>query len=420
MDIIVLYYMHHSVSFRYRACYNLHMRILGIETSCDETAVCLIEAEGEFGPDFRFGVLGNALLSQAALHAQYGGVFPNLAKREHAKTLVPLLKECLAQAGVLQAARNMDVGRPDLEQLLQREPELLEQLQPVLDTYQKPDLDAIAVTAGPGLEPALWVGVNFAKALSLAWGVPLVAVDHMEGHIILSLMKYSDILKNMRMSGALGSFEFPVLALLISGGHTELVLSREFGRYESIGETRDDAAGEAFDKVARMLGLPYPGGPEISRLAAEARARKLAPGFTFTRPMLHEPGYDFSFSGLKTAVRNLVQGRELTDEFKMRVAREFEECVADVLVEKTLRAVEAFGANTVVVGGGVSANTFIRARLTEALKEAGDPAQLLVPPPELATDNALMIALAGYFHAFKKEFANASMLTANGNLELGA
>jgi N6-L-threonylcarbamoyladenine synthase len=352
------------------------MKILGIETSCDETAISLIEAEGGFpgragGPDFSYTVLGNALYSQAALHAEYGGVFPNLAKREHLKNLPILLADVQKQTGNV---------RPD----------------------------AIALTVGPGLEPCLWTGITFVQRLAAEWGVPVVAVNHMEGHIIMSLVTES----------GLNEFSYPVLSLLISGGHTELVFSKAFGQYELIGETRDDAAGEAFDKVARLLELGYPGGPEISKLAAQAREAGIKGDFSFTRPMLHEKNYDFSFSGLKTAVRNLVQGRELTDEFKMQVAREFEECVADVLIQKTLRAVEEYGVSTVVVGGGVSANTYIREQLAQALAAKDASATLLVPPGSLATDNALMIALAGYFHAQKGEYADPAGLAADGNLGL--
>ena len=379
------------------------MRILGIETSCDETAVCLIEAQGDFGPDFNFNILGNSLSSQAALHAEFGGVFPNLAKREHAKSLVPLLSHIVPTGGT------SSYEEETLGQLLHREPELLERLIPFFQTHAKPDIDAVAVTHGPGLEPALWVGVNFAKALSLVWDIPIVAVNHMEGHIVLSMME----------KGRLSDFEFPVLALLISGGHTELVLSKEFGTYELVGQTRDDAAGEAFDKVARLLNLPYPGGPEISKLASEARDQHLQSEIKLPRPMMHEDNFDFSFSGLKTAVRKIVEAHpEMSSEDKKKLAREFEDTVADVLVEKTLRAVDERGANTVVVGGGVSANTHIRKRLAEALEGIGYPAQLVVPPPELATDNAIMIALAGYFHALKKEFTAPENLGAHGNLRL--
>ncbi len=386
------------------------MKILGIETSCDETAVTLIEASGHFGDNFKFDILGNALFSQASLHAEYGGVFPNLAKREHAKNLVPLLRETLRQSGDLESGRaDLTVIANDLKSILHREPELLEAITGFALESGKPNIDAIAVTVGPGLEPALWVGINCAKALSLLWNVPVVAVNHMEGHILLSMMDL----------GLQRHVDFPLLSLLISGGHTELVLSRSFGQYERIGETRDDAAGEAFDKVARLLDLPYPGGPEVSRLAAEAREQHLSGHIAFTRPMLRDESYDFSFSGLKTAVRTVVeQRRPLSDELKRMIAREFEDTVSDVLVHKTLRAVDEFGVQTVVVGGGVSANTHIRAQLSEALAQAGNPANLLIPPPELATDNAIMIAIAGYFKAQQKKFAEPDSLVATGNLKL--
>jgi len=382
------------------------MRVLGIETSCDETAVSLIEASGDFCHDFSYTVLGNSLLSQAALHAGYGGVFPNLAKREHAKNLVPLLIEVLRQAGAL---RSGDMIYHIDAELLSREPELLAAITPFLATYQKPAIDAIAVTAGPGLEPALWVGINFAKTLSLAWDIPLVAVNHMEGHIVMSLVR----------DGRIAEAHFPHLSLLISGGHTELIVSKSFGEYERIGETRDDAVGEAFDKTARLLGLGYPGGPEISRLAEEARREDLPHRYDLPRGMRRSGDYDFSFSGLKTAVRTIVTTfPDLGESEKKILAREFEDAVADVLVEKTVKAVEEYGARTLLVGGGVSANTHIRKRLEGALSEYDPLAKLLAPPPALATDNALMIALAGYFSAMKNEYTDPASLSANGNLRL--
>ncbi len=388
------------------------MKILGIETSCDETAVSLIEATGNYNADFSYTVLGQGLISQAAMHAEFGGVFPNLAKREHAKNLVPLLQAALEKAGQLMEAENPTIYGSELAELLSREPELLERLTTFLSKYGKPQIDAIAVTHGPGLEPALWVGVNFAKALSLVWGLPIVPVNHMEGHIMMSLMEDSNIPQNI----GIRSFEFPLLSLLISGGHTELLLSREWMQYERLGETRDDAAGEAFDKVARLLGLPYPGGPEISRLATDARERHLEFAESLTRPMM--AGYDFSFSGLKTGVRRIVESRpDMTMDEKIALAREFEDTVTDVLVEKTVRAVEEFGALAVVVGGGVSANENIRKILKERLDGLGG-VQLLIPPPSLATDNALMIALAGYFRALKGEYIEADKLEAKGNLKI--
>lgn len=405
------------------------MRILGIETSCDESAVCLIDAQGGFGSDFNFQVLGNSLISQVAIHAKYGGVFPNLAKREHAKNLVPVLERTLDEAGALHE-KPIDISHylEKLQQMLEREPELYAQLSVFLTKYAKPEIDAIAVTVGPGLEPALWVGINFARALSAVWDVPIVAVNHMEGHIAMSLADFASIRNSVQDPNTsfknevlgLRPFEFPILALLISGGHTELVLSKKFQNYEILGATRDDAVGEAYDKVARLMELPYPGGPEISRLAEKARKsiEMTSQWIKLPRPMLHDDNLDFSFAGLKTAVRRIVEANSpLTDEMKLGLALEFEDAVADVLVGKTIRAIDECGAKTLVVGGGVSANSNIRTRLAEALREAGLPPPL-VPPPVLSTDNALMIALAGYFRAVKNEFTNPAALRANGNLKL--
>src|SRR3989344_2909911 len=402
------------------------MKILGIETSCDESAVCLIDAQGDFDNNFQFRVLGNSLISQIAIHAQYGGVFPNLAKREHAKNLVPLLERVFEEVGI-QRDKQGDISpyTSVLQGVLAREPELYEQIIVFLQKYAKPEIDAIAVTVGPGLEPALWVGINFARAFSLVWNIPIVAVNHMEGHIIMSLVDFNSVHNpnTSFLSEVLGlkTIRFPMLSLLISGGHTELVLSKKFQDYQILGATRDDAVGEAFDKVARLLGLPYPGGAELSRLAEVARKyREASPrGINLPRPMLHDDSLDFSFAGLKTAVLRIVEANSpLTDEMQFMIAREFEDAVTDVLVGKTIRACDEYGVQTVVVGGGVSANTHIRLRLAGALAEAGLPPPL-VSPPEFATDNALMIALAGYFRAAKKEFSNPAELRASGNLRLG-
>lgn len=397
------------------------MRILGIETSCDETAVCIIEAAGEFGANFNFRVLGNALISQTAVHSPYGGVFPNLAKREHEKNLVPLLEKAFGETEL--ACQGVTLTR-GLEKILERELELLQHLTEFLKTHGKPEIDAIAVTHGPGLEPALWVGVNFAKALAAAWNLPLVPVNHMEAHIVMSAMRLEQ--GGSLLKGTMDKIRFPLLSLLISGGHTELVLSKEWMQYELIGQTRDDAVGEAFDKVARLLGLPYPGGPEISRLASQIRGQvglshymaKSDLPISLPRPMIDSDDYDFSFSGLKTAVRKVVEAEELTDERRKTIALEFENACADVLVAKTIHAIEEFGAETVLVGGGVSANTHIRESLAQAIKDYGYNTKLLIPPPNLATDNALMIALAGYFRAQKGEFAKPDSIRANGNLKL--
>ena len=231
------------------------MKILSIETSCDETAVSLVEAADDF-PHATYTVLGNAIFSQIDIHREYGGVFPSVAKREHAKALVPMLDRALKEAGLLSVREERESQPfPQMEAILTREPGLAEALTAFLHTYHKPDVDLIAVTNGPGLEPALWVGVSFAKALAHTWNVPVVPTNHMEGHVLSSLFDGEQV----------ADIAFPALALLISGGHTELVLMRDWTTYELVGQTRDDAVGEAFDKVARMMGLPYPGGPEISR-----------------------------------------------------------------------------------------------------------------------------------------------------------
>jgi N6-L-threonylcarbamoyladenine synthase len=386
------------------------MKILGIETSCDETAVALIEAEGAFGKEFTYRVLGESMISQASMHAEYGGVFPNLAKREHGRNLVPVLMETLRRAGVLVEGSSADMSAiARLKPMLEREPELNEYLAEFLNGYAKPDIDGIAVTVGPGLEPALWVGINFAKALAEVWDVPLVATDHMEGHIAMSAMK----------DGNVGDVEFPALALLVSGGHTELVLVKGWMEYQMLGATRDDAAGEAFDKTARILGLPYPGGPEISRLASEARANELVRTTHLPRPMIDDKSYEFSFSGLKTAVsREAAKYPVMNDEQTQELAREIEDAIVDVLVKKTTRAAEEFGVSTVIVGGGVSANQHLRQRLTSDLSSKGPGVAILFPPPDRSTDNGVMIALAGYFHAQKGHFAAPEELKASGNLSL--
>lgn len=407
------------------------MRILAIETSCDETAIAIVEAKGD-ETNASFTILGNTLLSQVALHAKYGGVYPNLAKREHAKNLVPILEAALAEAEMLREdTQALPTETHDaIARLLEREPGLGGALLEFISKTEPPAIDAIAVTAGPGLEPALWVGINFAKALALVWGKPLVAVNHMEGHILAALAqreapndKHEEPNKSQIERFEIKNTETPVLALLISGGHTELVLMREWLQYEIIGQTRDDAVGEAFDKVARLMGLPYPGGPEISKLAEAARneTASTTSGFSLPRPMLHDNTCDLSFSGLKTAVRYLLEGRdELSPLEKQQLAREFEDAVTEVLWKKTARALEATGAKTLVVGGGVSANTHIRRVFQEKVNNTAccSEVALRIPTAALTTDNALMIALAGYYRALRKDFADPDSLKADGNLRL--
>lgn len=383
------------------------MIILGIETSCDETAVCIVSATGDQNAP-SFSVLGNALNSQIKIHEQYGGVFPALAKREHSKNIVPLFIETLTQAQLFSNEKNQisleKIGA--LRTLLDREPELFTHLEEHILTIKKPTIDAIAVTVGPGLEPALWVGINFARVLSLLWDIPVIPVNHMEGHIISVLVE-----KKCKVN-------FPALALLISGGHTELILIESWGKYSNIGQTRDDAVGEAFDKVARMLGLSYPGGPAISALAHKSRSSNLeAKSYPLPRPMLHTKDFDFSFSGLKTAVLYLTQElKTLTEKDKEAIAREFEDAVTEVLITKTKKALEKYGAQTLIVGGGVIANTYIRKSFENLVTEYPDT-KLFFPTLALSTDNAVMIACAGYMqHLTKAPNTAPAPLVAKGNL----
>lgn len=373
------------------------MKILAIETSCDETAIAILEATGDKDAA-KFTVLGNTLLSQIDLHREYGGVFPALAKREHAKNLVPILEAALEEAELLREDTQAlsEEMRDEIAQILEREEGLLEAFFAFITECEVPAIDAIAVTTGPGLEPALWVGINFAKALARVWDKPLISVNHMEGHIFAALAKGDE--KTLTIENT----NLPVLALLISGGHTELVAMQDWLSYTLVGQTRDDAVGEAFDKVARMLGLPYPGGPEISRLAelVRADASTTPTEYGLPRPMLHDATCDFSFSGLKTAVLYLLKKHpDLTEQQKQEIAHEFENAVTEVLWKKTARALEETNAQTLVIGGGVSANKHIRRVFTERMNEDFPDRTLCIPPTALTTDNAIMIALAGFFRA---------------------
>lgn len=404
-------------------------RILAIETSCDETAIAIVEAEGDES-SARFRVLGNALLSQIEIHRQYGGVYPNLAKREHAKNLVPILEAALEEAGLLHEDTQAipEETHNELARLLERESGLTEAFFEFLSECEVPEIDAIAVTAGPGLEPALWVGINFAKALALLWRKPLVAVNHMEGHIFAALASES---KGQTFRKAVDTgdksgqvleiegVELPVLALLISGGHTELVLMKDWLEYELIGQTRDDAVGETFDKVARMLALPYPGGPEISKLAEAIRVSGNPESpfdIKLPRPMIDSNTCDFSFAGLKTAVLYFLKKRpELSDAEKKHVAYAFEEAVGEVLWKKSAQALDETSAKTLVIGGGVSANTHIRRVFKKEVAQYAD-VTLRIPAAALTTDNAIMIAIAAFYHARKEEFVTD--ITASGTLAL--
>ncbi len=314
------------------------MRVLGIETSCDETGVAIYDGDA--------GLLAHEVHSQVDLHAAYGGVVPELASRDHIRRLTPLIRLVMARADSAPA-----------------------------------DIDGVAYTAGPGLVGALLVGAGLGRSLAWGWGVPSIGVHHMEGHLLAPLLEEP-------------TPAFPFLALLVSGGHTQLVQVEGVGRYRLLGESVDDAAGEAFDKTAKILGLPYPGGPALAKLAELGEPGR----YVFPRPMTDRPGLDFSFSGLKTfalnAVRDELASRTDTEQAKADIARAFEDAVVETLVIKCRRAVQAAGVERLILAGGVSANRRLRARMDEMM--AGRGGRAFYPRPELCTDNGAMIAFAGY------------------------
>jgi len=418
------------------------MKILAIETSCDETAIAILDCAGDES-NATFKVIGNVLISQIEIHKQYGGVFPTLAKREHAKNLVPILEAALEEAELSREDTQIisEEKRAKISEILARESGLAEAFFMYISECEIPAIDAIAVTAGPGLEPALWVGISFAKALALAWDKPLIAVNHMEGHIFAALAQGDSSQRGVSLQKSeaeqfsISNLQFPILALLISGGHTELVVMKKWLEYELVGQTRDDAVGEAFDKVARMLGLPYPGGPEISKLADEVREEFLDIGShtsdvglpmsltwaKLPRPMIHDTTCDFSFAGLKTAVLNLLKNiSDITAEEKKHIAHEFENAVAEVLWKKTARAIDQTGAQTLVIGGGVSANAHIKHTFRENVAREFSDVTLCIPNATLSTDNAIMIGLAGYYRALRESppAGGSADFKANGNLSL--
>jgi N6-L-threonylcarbamoyladenine synthase len=313
------------------------MLVLGLETSCDETGVALY--------DTGRGLLSHELFSQVDIHVEYGGVVPELASRDHVRKTLPLVEQVLQEAGC------------------------------------KPgDIDGIAYTAGPGLAGALMVGATLARALAWGWGIPALGVHHMEGHLLAPMLEDD-------------APQFPFVALLVSGGHTQLVRVEGIGCYRLLGESLDDAAGEAFDKVAKMLGLPYPGGPHIARMAMGGEAGR----FDFPRPMVNRPGLDFSFSGLKTYTLNTIADcrvdGELTEQDRCDIAAAFEQAVVSTLVIKCRRALRQESLKTLVIAGGVSANTHLRSELKQAL--AKERARVFYPAPMFCTDNGAMIAYAG-------------------------
>ena len=317
------------------------MRILGIETSCDETGVAVYDSEKNI-------ILGEQLFSQASKHDQYGGVVPELASRDHITKLLPLIQLTLKEAGL-----------------------------------GKEHIDGIAYTSGPGLRGPLLTGAALAKSLSLGWDIPSIGVHHMEAHLLINLLENP-------------APTFPFLTLLISGGHCLLIKATSLGNYKVLGQTRDDALGEAFDKVARLLGLGYPGGPEIERKARKGNAFS----FDLPRPMVKEDHLDFSFSGLKTAVYYLVKKQEqITEKFSSDISASFQEAIAETLISKCTKALTMYDLKQLVIGGGVAANQYIKKRIADELPEV----HIFFPEPKRCTDNGAMIAIAGYYRFNSKE-----------------
>lgn len=363
------------------------MKILSIETSCDETSVALIEKISQR----EYKVLSHETISQINFHREYGGVYPALSRREHEKNLVPLLHKVLSDSGMLKPNETskdnlIEILGTDIE-LIERYPDLKENIFDLFSKFRIESIDYISVTNGPGLPPALWVGVNFAKVLSILMNsTPIYPINHMEGHIIGAISDRTEDVVEIK------KINYSAISLLISGGHTEIVLSTKAGEYSKIGETQDDAVGEAYDKVARLLSLPYPGGPEIGRLAEEGRKNNLN-NLKFPRPMLHTKDLNFSFSGLKTHVLYFIRDyeKELDEDIKIQIATEFEEAVKDVLVHKVKNAIEQTSSQTLVVGGGVASNQYLRENFEDLSRSLG--IELFISSKELSTDNALMIAL---------------------------
>ncbi|MDD4862718.1 MAG: tRNA (adenosine(37)-N6)-threonylcarbamoyltransferase complex transferase subunit TsaD [Alishewanella agri] len=310
------------------------MRVLGIETSCDETGIAIYDGER--------GLLSHVLYSQIPLHADYGGVVPELASRDHVRKTLPLIKQALSEAGLTAA-----------------------------------DIDGVAYTAGPGLAGALLVGATLGRSLAFAWQKPALAVHHMEGHLLAPMLEER-------------APEFPFLALLVSGGHTQLVAVKGIGQYQLLGESIDDAAGEAFDKTAKLMGLDYPGGPLLAKLATQGDATK----YSFPRPMTDRPGLDFSFSGLKTAASMVIQKEGNSVQVQADIAASFQQAVVDTLLIKCRRALEQTGYKRLVIAGGVSANESLRQQLAALMQSL--KGEVYYPRKEFCTDNGAMIAFAGY------------------------
>ncbi|MFA5432181.1 MAG: tRNA (adenosine(37)-N6)-threonylcarbamoyltransferase complex transferase subunit TsaD [Candidatus Paceibacterota bacterium] len=369
-----------------------NMIILGIETSCDDTAISLIKTSASAlkkkQPIFNdFEILSDYVSSQAKIHSPYGGVFPAIAKREHQKNITPLLIKSLKNAGLLKNNKKRIDAKKLLkvQKILEKNQDIFNDIKELFKKYSAPEINKIAVTTGPGLEPCLYTGINFARALGAYWNIPLSSVNHLEGHIIANWLS------------PIEKIEFPAIALVVSGGNTQIINIESLGKYKLIGETRDDASGECFDKTARILGLGYPGGPLIAKEAKKFKARKF--NISLPRPMKYDKNYDFSFSGLKTAVlydfKKRSEKERKSSDYIIEMCYEIEKAITDVLVFKTMKAAESFKTKNILLGGGVSANKELIKEFKKQckFKKIGFNAPLL----KFSGDNASMIALTALF-----------------------
>jgi len=370
------------------------MSILGIETSCDDTGIAIIEAKEKKRPlpakslrdnGVNFKILSNIVSSQIKVHQKYGGVVPNLAAREHLKNIEPCLRQAFKEAG----------AKPK-------------------------QIDLIAVTIGPGLIPSLLIGVHFAKALAYRLNKPIVPINHLEGHIVAAIAATRNKKQETRNKEL-----FPAIALIVSGGHTQLVLVKKIGNYKILGETRDDAAGECFDKIAKLLRLGYPGGPVVAAEAAKSKAKSQKLKVNLPRPMINQRNYDFSFSGLKTAVLYKIRDMEEVEPHKFdvggstsHICAEVQQAIIDVLIEKTIRAAKEYKAKTVILSGGVAANKELRQQLRLNIKHRTSSIEFLTPSKILCTDNAAMIAMAGYFRYKSGAKTDWRKVRADANLRI--
>ncbi len=430
------------------------MKILAIETSCDDTCAAIIKSSAKIKPIFN--ILSNIVSSQVKVHKKYGGVYPTLAKREHQRNIVPVLRKALKEAGLLKISKsktqisnknlNVKFQKLDLvrnfnnsdklkkesvfnlvEEILEREPDLMKNLTKFLKKYKKPKIDTIAVTVGPGLDPCLWVGVNFAKALSYFWDLPIIEVNHIEAHIFANWLKpisSKSKIKSQKSKIQIKNkkIEFPAVCLIASGGHTQLILMKKIGKYKILGETRDDAAGECFDKTAKILGLGYPGGPAIAKEAQRSKFQVSSFKIRLPRPMINQKNYDFSFSGLKTAVLYNYKKQPLkirkNKQYIKKMCCEIQQAIIDVLIKKTIRATKEYKAKSIILGGGVSANYELRKQFKKIIKKEKLSFMFYVPSFKFCTDNAAMVGIAGYFRHLKGKVKSWEKIKAKPNLRI--